>query len=171
MILSSSFRYRSLVSDLTLESLHYSFVELAPASKIGTSASGYTAGDSLTIILSLLINTDPSPDLISFLLTPILPHLYSLSSHLRNKKTADPAVRNSLEGTLVTWGRLVDQSEGLAALWLIIQGEYIDWDSDIAGNFRRTKRFVLCCCQSTTLSNGKEGLIQMCLSHSSHLQS
>lgn len=137
MLSLEDFRHKKLVSSVTSTKLHRPFVYAeTPTDGIETSQA-LTAVDGLTLLIALFTNTDPSPTLISTLLTPILPHLYSLSFHFKQKKTTNPAIRSSLEGILMTWGRIADTTECVASLWLIVEGEGGNWDSDITGNFYR----------------------------------
>ena len=84
-------------------------------------------------------NTDPSPSLISNLLTPIVPPLYALLSTLELVKTSDPALKTTVRGLLRTWGRLVDTAEGIATLWLVVDGEGGQWHVNVAGEIIRVE--------------------------------
>ncbi|KAI0076623.1 hypothetical protein K474DRAFT_1662644 [Panus rudis PR-1116 ss-1] len=95
--------------------------------------------DALRTLQSLLTNTDPSPTLISSLLTPIVPSLFSLWSRLEGLRTVDPSLRVSTQGILETWGRLVSTEECVATMWLIVSGEGGEWKVDIAGNIARVE--------------------------------
>lgn len=97
-----------------------------------------TASVALTTLQALLLNTDPSPTIISSLLTPIIPSIYSLSSHLFKIKTSSPSLKETVTGFLTTWGRTVTQSEGVNTLWSIISGEGGEWKSNIEGEIERT---------------------------------
>ncbi|KAI0368111.1 hypothetical protein BV20DRAFT_1045207 [Pilatotrama ljubarskyi] len=92
---------------------------------------------ALNTLQVLLTNTDPSPHLISALLTPIAPSLYSLHACLEQSKASDPILRETITGFLSTWGRLVGSEEVTATLWRIINGEGSDWRVDIAGEISR----------------------------------
>lgn len=96
-----------------------------------------TALVCVTTIQALLLNSDPSPTIISSLLTPIIPSLYALSSHLAKVKTSSPTLKETASGLLKTWGRVVTQVEGIEVLWAIIGGEGGDWKSNIAGEIER----------------------------------
>ncbi|KAI0638028.1 hypothetical protein C8Q77DRAFT_405922 [Trametes polyzona] len=94
---------------------------------------------SLKTIQVLLTNTDPSPHLISALLTPIIPSLYSLFACLEQAKVSDPIIRETIKGFLSTWGRLVNSEEVIAAIWRIIDGDVSDWRVDVAGEISRVE--------------------------------
>ena len=96
-----------------------------------------TVLETVRILETLLVNTDPSPVLISSLLTPIVPSLFALLCKLEKVKIADPAIRATVRGLLRTWGRIVETTEGIATLWLIVQGEGGEWKVDIAGEVVR----------------------------------
>ncbi|KAH9894464.1 hypothetical protein C8Q73DRAFT_518427 [Cubamyces lactineus] len=94
---------------------------------------------SLNTIQVLLINTDPSPHLITALLTPIVPSLYSLYACLDGAKAADPILREGIKGLLSTWGRLVSSEDVIGTIWRIIGGEGSDWRVDVAGEISRVE--------------------------------
>ncbi|KAI0773425.1 hypothetical protein BC629DRAFT_722564 [Irpex lacteus] len=95
--------------------------------------------DTLDILQTFLANTDPSPTLISGIMTPIIPAIYAMSHSVDKIKSADPALKATLEGLLGTWGRLIWAAEGVATLWLIVDGEGGEWRVDVAGNVRRVE--------------------------------
>ena len=99
----------------------------------------YTPLEALDILQTFIINTDPSPTLISGIMTPIIPAIYSISYSLDRIKSADPSLKATFSGLLGTWGRLIGSAEGVATLWLIIDGEGGEWQVDIAGNVRRVE--------------------------------
>ncbi|TBU43355.1 hypothetical protein BD309DRAFT_960924 [Dichomitus squalens] len=94
---------------------------------------------SLRIIQVLLTNTDPSPHLLSALFTPIVPSLYALYVYLKGTRASDPLLRESLQGYLGTWGRLLGSAEVISTLWRVIDGEGGNWRVDVAGNISRTE--------------------------------
>jgi hypothetical protein len=96
-----------------------------------------TASQSLEKLLILLMNTDPSPVLLSTLLSPILPALYAALFCLDSKKTSDPLVSEGLRGVLETWGRVVTFEEAINGLWLVIDDGGGEWGVDIAGELKR----------------------------------
>ncbi|KAF7355296.1 RTP1-C1 domain-containing protein [Mycena sanguinolenta] len=91
----------------------------------------------LTTIMTLVTNTDPSPTLISSLLSPIVSALYSLLYNLDQVKTSDPSLKETLRGLLGTWGRVVGAMEGLAILWSVIDGQGGEWRVDLEGQITR----------------------------------
>lgn len=88
---------------------------------------------ALAMLQVVMTNTDPSPALISTLLTPIVPAFFLIYSRLEGMKLADPAVKASVQGLLGTWGRVIGSQEGIAALWLLVEGEGGEWSVDVAG--------------------------------------
>ncbi|KAL4242026.1 Tango6 family protein [Abortiporus biennis] len=98
-----------------------------------------TPNSSLKILQIILTNTDPSPTLISTLLTPIIPSLYTLLYKLESLKTSDPSMLSSVRGLILTWGRIVETKEGVASLWLIIDGEGGNWKVGLDGEITRVE--------------------------------
>ncbi|KAL7282291.1 hypothetical protein ACG7TL_003761 [Trametes sanguinea] len=96
-----------------------------------------TPAASLKTMQVLLTNNDPSPHLISALLTPIAPSLYSMYACLEQAKVADPVLRETVRGFLSTWGRLVNSEEAISTIWRIIDGQGSDWRVDVAGEISR----------------------------------
>jgi hypothetical protein len=90
--------------------------------------------------MMLVTNTDPSPTLISSLLSPIASALYSLLYHLDQVKTSDPSLKEMLRGLLGTWGRVISTTEALAILWSIIDGEGGEWRVDLEGQINRLQK-------------------------------
>ncbi|KAJ7682824.1 hypothetical protein DFH06DRAFT_306273 [Mycena polygramma] len=95
---------------------------------------------ALSIIMMIVTNTDPSPTLISILLSPIVSALYSLLYHLDQVKTSDPSLKELLRGLLGTWGRVVGATEALAILWSIIDGQGGEWRVDLDGQITRLEK-------------------------------
>ncbi|KAJ3794052.1 hypothetical protein GGU11DRAFT_759476 [Lentinula aff. detonsa] len=79
-----------------------------------------TALSDLTILLT---NSDPSPDLISSLLSPVVRPLYALLFHLDTIKTSDPELKEVVRGLLMTWSRIASTSEAVDILWSILDDE------------------------------------------------
>ncbi|KAL5487549.1 hypothetical protein ACEPAI_5657 [Sanghuangporus weigelae] len=115
-----------------------------PASK----ARLITADDAVVLSLSqaiptlsiIFLNTDPSPELIDVLLTPIAAQLYTLLEHLLVSKTADPMMRETVEGLLGIWTRTAGKEEIVGALWEVVDGRGGEWDVDDAGELRVFER-------------------------------
>ena len=110
---------------------------LSPAS---VTVPYLTASQSLEKLLIILTNTDPSPPLLSTLLSPILPALYNALFCLDDKKTSDPHAKEILRGVLETWGRVVTFDEAVSGLWHIINNEGGEWEVNIAGELTRVDR-------------------------------
>jgi hypothetical protein len=96
-----------------------------------------TASQSLEKLSILLMHTDPSPVLLSTLLSPIFPALYAALFCLDGKRTSDPLVSEGLRGVLETWGRVVTFEEAINGLWLVINDEGGEWEVDVAGELKR----------------------------------
>ncbi|THH29131.1 hypothetical protein EUX98_g5057 [Antrodiella citrinella] len=127
---------QAAVARVLLPLLHLPFLNKVPSQSSPTD-NAHIPSRALETLQALLINTDPSPALISKLLTPIIPALFSLSSQLEGLRVVDPTLKASLRGILGTWGRVVTSQEGIATLWLVVQGEGGDWFVDVAGEIRQ----------------------------------
>ncbi|KAJ3925617.1 MAG: hypothetical protein NXY57DRAFT_30897 [Lentinula lateritia] len=100
-----------------------------------------TEETDLTIVLgnltTLLTNSDPSPELISTLLSPIVRPLYGLLFHLDSIRTSDPELKEMVRGLLMTWSRITSSSEAIDILWTIFDDEGGQWHTDLEGGVRR----------------------------------
>jgi hypothetical protein len=96
--------------------------------------------EALFTIMTLVTNTDPSPSLISSLLSPIVSALYSLLYYLDGVKTSDPSLKELLRGLLGTWGRVVGPTEALGILWSVIDGQGGEWRVDLDGQITRLEK-------------------------------
>ncbi|KAH7879787.1 uncharacterized protein C8R40DRAFT_1035206 [Lentinula edodes] len=105
----------------------------------------YTRPDTeetdVTIVLgnltTVLTNSDPSPELISTLLSPIVRPLYGLLFHLDSIRTSDPELKEMVRGLLLTWSRITSSSEAIDTLWTIFDDEGGQWHTDLEGGVRR----------------------------------
>jgi hypothetical protein len=142
--------HHDLLSTIILPIFHRSFLEINPGSEENDetiehtglssaldSVKHLTASQSLEKLLILLMHTDPSPILLSILLSPILPALYAALFCLDSKKTSDPMVSEGLRGVLETWGRVVTLEQATSGLWLVINDDGGEWELDIAGELKR----------------------------------
>lgn len=136
-----SFLHQDMAESIVKAALHDPFL-LVPAiplaSESTTPPMRLSPPDALSVIVTLLLNSDPSPVLISSLLSPILPALYSLSYHLERHKTSDPRVKESLRGILVLWGKITDSLEATQVLWRIVEhGNGEMWSVGLESDFWR----------------------------------
>ncbi|KAH9844158.1 uncharacterized protein C8Q71DRAFT_731516 [Rhodofomes roseus] len=136
----------SIVSNILLARLHRPFLVTSPdvpghenneETPQAPATPELTPSEALDVLQTLLTNADPSPTFISSLLTPILPALYAILSHLETIKASDPALKESVRGFLVTWGRIVNTNEGIDALWEVVLGEGGEWKADVTGSLAR----------------------------------
>jgi len=79
-------------------------------------SSSEDIADALSLLLPLLTHAPPSIALLKMLVTPILSQLLALSSALSRDPTADSLTKTDIEGVLRSWGRLVDEDEGVRRL-------------------------------------------------------
>lgn len=140
----SSYPYQDDILSTVSPILHEPFLRLsAPISDIETpSTLTLTPASALSTLTAFILHADPSPVLISSLLTPIVTSLYALSALVDKKKTADPVLKENVKGLLATWGRVTMFEECLSGLWRIVEGEGGQWQVDIAGGITRVERSV-----------------------------
>jgi hypothetical protein len=135
-------RYHSLVSGILLSSLHGPILLITPDLSTSEETKALTAVEAIQVIQIFLTNTDPSPNLVSIILSPIVTSLYALLGTLAHVKTADPTQRELVRGLLIAWGRVVPTDEAVAILWACVDGQGGEWAIDIAGSVRRVERYV-----------------------------
>jgi hypothetical protein len=135
-------RYHSLVSGMLLSSLHNPVLLITPDFSTSEENNALTPVEAIQVIQTFLTNTDPAPNLVSTILSPIVTSLYALLGTLAHVKTADPTLRESVRGLLVAWGRVVPKDEAVAILWACVDGQGGEWAIDIAGGVRRVERYV-----------------------------
>jgi len=131
--------HSTVASSTALTLLHRRFLYFGDSlPDIQPSQPGLTPRDALLSVVNLLANTEPSPNLISNLLSPLIPALYSLSFEVNQYKAADPQLKESVLGLLKSWGKIVDQPDGTRILWSIVEDDKDwEWNFDIEGNFWR----------------------------------
>jgi hypothetical protein len=134
-------RHHTLVSRTLLNLLHDP-VLLITHDSTETTACSLTPLEAIDVIQIFLTNTDPAPTLVSTTLSPIATSLYALLGTLARVKTADPTLRESVRGLLLTWGRVVPVEEAVAILWACIDGQGGDWTVDVSGSIRRIEKCV-----------------------------
>ena len=117
--------------------LHEPFLKLVDSSE-QRPANTMDPSEALSSISTLISNTEPSPIFISKILSPILASLYLLSYNLAQYKTADPQLKASVKGILLSWGKIVDQPEGINVLWSILEAvESSEWKYNTDGQLWR----------------------------------
>ena len=124
-------------SSIVLAMLHDPFLLLVDSSE-QRLANTIEPSEALSSIITLISNTEPSPIFISKILSPILASLYLLSYNLAQYKTADPQLKASVNGLLLSWGKIVDQPEGVNVLWSILEaGQSSEWKYNTDGQLWR----------------------------------
>lgn len=129
---------KSAATRLVLSTVHRPFLSGLPASS--NLDGNQSPSAALATLQAILVNSDPSPTLISSLLTPIIPALFLISSEADSMKFVDPSLRACLQGLLGTWGRVISAQEGIATLWLTVEGEGGIWNVDISGEINQSDR-------------------------------
>jgi hypothetical protein len=149
MVTDSGYGHQPLAASVIIPILHGPFLQAgsqelsldSPPSLPGVQyASSPTS--ALLIIMSFIMHTDPSPTLISTLLSPIMPCLYALSAHMNHMKTTDPLLKESTRALLATWGRVVVSKECFDNLWRVLEGAGGEWEIDIAGEIKKVERYA-----------------------------
>lgn len=141
------YSHKDLVSSIVTLALHKPFFQLLPApetelisieqSQHSAPTHHFTPTAALSTLMAFILHTDPSPILISTLLSPILPSLYTLSARVDRTKTADPLLKESLKGLLLTWGRVVVFIECFDTLWCILEGKGGEWEISVDGEIQK----------------------------------
>ena len=136
-LLTEESKNREECLNILLPRIHQPFI--TPEQELLSTA------ECISTLQTILVNTDPSPALLSMLLTPIVPALYAILGCLESKKTAEPALRESVKGLLGTWSRIVSAQEVEEVYWGVIEGEGGYWKVDIAGEIIQTARYFTRC--------------------------
>ena len=124
-------------SSTVLAMLHDPFLKLLDLSE-QKPANTMEPSEALSSISTLISNSEPSPIFISKILSPILPSLYFLSYTLARYKTADPQLKASISGLLLSWGKIIDRPEGINVLWSILEGgQNSEWKYNTDGQLWR----------------------------------
>ncbi|KAF9462618.1 hypothetical protein BDZ94DRAFT_1366131 [Collybia nuda] len=129
-----TFKHQHIASPIILNILHHPFQDNHLESEPSFNSN------PLYRLITLISNTDPSPVFISALLTAIFPCLYSVLYNMDQAKTSDPNLKESLRGILITWGKIVDKSEGCVSLWSILGSGEALWKLDLDGQIRKYER-------------------------------
>jgi len=133
-------QHSAYASETILISLHKPFLEFSDAQHQNSNHSFLEAWSALLSLTALLSNTEPSPTLLSKLLSPIIPSLYHLSYDLEKFKTADPQLKESVMGLLLSWGKIVDEDEATRILSSVVEGgKDGDWKFNLEGQFWKSK--------------------------------
>lgn len=142
-LLLKDFNHHHITSTIILPYFHNPF-QPPLITENTESEARLTPTVALLTLQTFILNTDPSPEIISALLTPIITELYTLYSLCVASKTADPSIRETIYGLLITWSRVVLSPEVLEGIWSIICGSGGDWDLTLTG-FTRSARYVTVC--------------------------
>lgn len=128
---------QTYASSTVLEMLHKPLLESVDAlDQQKPEPAALAPHEALSALTILLSNTEPSPTFIPRILSPVASALYSLLYDLDQVKTADPRLKESVIGLLVSWGKIVDEAEGSKTLWSIVEGDKdSDWKFNMEGHF------------------------------------
>ncbi|KAI0036174.1 hypothetical protein K488DRAFT_41568 [Vararia minispora EC-137] len=99
----------------------------------------HSPNDVLSTLRILITNTDPSPALISFVLSPVIPSLYAILAGLDHLKVSDPSNKESIRGMLLTWGHVVGVEEAVAVLWACVTDQGGTWGADVSGAIKHVE--------------------------------
>ncbi|EJD01659.1 uncharacterized protein FOMMEDRAFT_30296 [Fomitiporia mediterranea MF3/22] len=114
--------------------------QLSKAQSITKNALVLPPSQAVPMLSTILMNTDPSPELIDVLLQPITPQLYALLEYYRLSRIADPVMRSTIEGLLNIWARTAEKREVVDALWKIVEGNGGEWGVDNNAELRVFRR-------------------------------
>ncbi|KAI5893359.1 ARM repeat-containing protein [Schizophyllum commune H4-8] len=131
-----SYPHAALASSILLPMLHRPLLEYTS----DDTTTELAPSRALDTLVALVSNTDPSPELMTMLLSPVASALYSLKYHLDRTKTSDPTLKESVGGLLSTWGRIVSAEHGIDTFWRIVDGEGGFWETDLEGNIKRVEK-------------------------------
>ena len=134
-----TYPHAALASSILLPMLHRPLLE----NTSDDAPAEATPSCALDRLVALVSNTDPSPELMTMLLSPVASALYSLKYHLDRTKTSDPTLKESVGGLLSTWGRIVSAEQGIDTFWRIVDGEGGHWEADLEGNIKRVEKSVI----------------------------
>ena len=144
MLGNNNYLYQDVIVSTISPILHEPFL-LLPASVSAMDAQStliLTPASALSTLTAFISHVDPSPVLISSILTPIVTSLYALMALVDKKKIADPVLKENVKGLLATWGRVTIFEECLSNLWRIIEGEGGQWKLDLGRGVARAERSV-----------------------------
>lgn len=127
--------YYDVSTPIIYSTLHLPFLQVSHPTEESTKLP--LPSTALSNLLIFIANCDPSPELISNLLSPIVPSLYSLFFYLSSQNTADPQLKESVQGLLLTWGKIVDTANATDILWTLVkEGRQQYWKVGLDGSIR-----------------------------------
>jgi hypothetical protein len=147
----NSYGHQALAASIIIPTLHEPFLQSTPVGSQELPRDSplslhvrvhypLSPTEALSTLMTFIMHTDPSPTLISTLLSPIMPCLYALSAYMNRMKTTDPVSKEFVSGLLATWGRVVASDECFDSLWHVLKGAGGAWEIDIAGEIRKVER-------------------------------
>ncbi|KAG1892493.1 hypothetical protein F4604DRAFT_1699742 [Suillus subluteus] len=147
-MLDSSSAHHALVASIALPILHNPLFKVSDETSHDQRESGQshllpTPSSSLQTLHALLLSIDPSPSLFASLLSPILPSLYSLHAHLSKMGVADPILKEDVWTLMRTWGRVVEEGEGVRVLWSLVdenESSAGGWEGGSTDDLKRVRR-------------------------------
>lgn len=95
----------------------------------------------LQALINLLLNSEPTPSVVTELLLPSFPSLYAILDTMERVKTANPIIKGSLSGILTTCGRLASSQEFVEVLWNVIQNKGGSWKIEQGGRIQREPEY------------------------------
>ena len=140
------FTHQELAIEIAFSILHRPFLVLSEDANLEEGSPDLLRPDPSVVLprlITLVSNADPSPSLISAILSPIATSLYSLLHCMDQVKTSDPTLTHSLRGLLITWGKIVNPSDGVDILWHLVEDEAESWKIEPNG-FHRSRECVGC---------------------------
>ena len=106
-LLNPKFKYAQVTRPLVLRRIHLPLLPINIESSTRIDETLPSAYDALRMLIALLIRMDPSPPLISILVSPVVSSLFGILEHLSDQRTADPELREGVRGAILAWARVV----------------------------------------------------------------
>lgn len=119
-LLAPDFRHVRISRAIILRTLHLPLLSVSES-----PSSPYMA---LQLLIALVSRMDPSPPLLSTLLSPIVPALATLLEHFSGTRATDPELRVSVHGIFIAWGRVMSHEEATDRLWAVVLGAGGTWE-------------------------------------------
>ncbi|KZP00232.1 hypothetical protein CALVIDRAFT_533873 [Calocera viscosa TUFC12733] len=122
---------RNVMIALSTPSLQYPFFPPTHQYRTRWQPGAYqpTAVHGLNTLSTLLSNSDPSPNLFANVLGDIISPLWALHEFLIEQKTADPVMRELVDGLMNGWARVVGKNSAVAG-WTKVVEMWKGWGYD-----------------------------------------
>src|SRR5688572_160781 len=97
---------QKIASEVVLNQFHLALqVSYGEDEELISLGDKFQARSIIDSLASLVANSEPLPELISRLLSPVIQDLYMLSFDINQVKTVDPQLKDIVHGLLLSWGK------------------------------------------------------------------